>query len=389
MASLGKKIKEIRIANKKSQKEIADITCVDRTLISKIESDKATPSEDFLQLFCKSFNIKVSSLKTYKQKVIIDTSALMKNSELIYKALNKYDEVIIPDIVITELNNIKDKRNKKHSKSNTAWKTMRQINDLKNEEKLKINIKSPISKENDLRIIELAKEIKNKENCEVYIIHDDIGFSTRYERSILLRDFIAEKSDISNYDALETLDKIFLDDWNSYKLPQNINLNILLKDNETILYHTIKNKTKNKYKKLHFIIKNGADPNQTCGKHNLTPLALCIQINDIKSFNILLDYKVDINKASFNDKNTDYTMTKNERNTPLMVAAWHGRMDFIKKLCNYKDLSINQQDANGYTALIKAAIKKNNEIYNFLIKNKADTKIRDRIGRTAKDYYDN
>lgn len=71
-----------------------------------------------------------------------------------------------------------------------------------------------------------------------------------------------------------------------------------------------------------------------------------------------------------------------------MVAAWHGRMDFIKKLCNYKDLSINQQDANGYTALIKAAIKKNNEIYNFLIKNKADTKIRDRIGRTAKDYYD-
>ena len=71
MASLGKKIKEIRIANKKSQKEIADIACVDRTLISKIESDKATPSEDFLQLFCKSFNIKVLIDKIEKNNINI------------------------------------------------------------------------------------------------------------------------------------------------------------------------------------------------------------------------------------------------------------------------------------------------------------------------------
>ena len=76
MASLGKKIKEIRIANKKSQKEIADIACVDRTLISKIESDKATPSEDFLQLFCKSFNIKVLIDKIEKNNINIIIIAL-------------------------------------------------------------------------------------------------------------------------------------------------------------------------------------------------------------------------------------------------------------------------------------------------------------------------
>ena len=389
MPSLGKKIKEIRLMNNKSQQEIAKEICVDRTLISKIESGKAIPSEDFLKDFCKIFNIQVSSLKTYTQKVIIDISALMKNSELIYKALNKYDEVIIPDVVINELNKHKDNRNKKnkYAKSNTAWKALRQLNDLK--DKIQLNVKSPEEKENDLKIIKLARKIEEKDNCEVYIIHDDIGFSTRYEKNILLRDFIADELDINNFKSLEELDSLFLDNWNDYKLPTNINFNVLLKDNETILYHTIKSKNKSKYKKLHFLIKNGADINQTCGKHNLPPLSLCIQLNDIKAFNILLNYKADINKASYNNKNTDYTMTKNEGNTPLMVAAWHERFEFVKKLCLSSDISLNQQDANGYTALIKAGIKKNKEIYNFLIEKGADKKIRDRIGRTAKDYYGN
>lgn len=209
MPSLGKKIKEIRLMNNKSQQEIAKEICVDRTLISKIESGKAIPSEDFLKDFCKIFNIQVSSLKTYTQKVIIDTSALMKNSELIYKALNKYDEIIIPDVVINELNKHKDNRNKKnkHAKSNTAWKVLRQINDLK--DKIQINTKSPEGKESDLKIINLAKEIEEKDNCEVYIIHDDIGFSTRYEKNILLRDFIADELDINNFKSLEELDSLY------------------------------------------------------------------------------------------------------------------------------------------------------------------------------------
>lgn len=64
------------------------------------------------------------------------------------------------------------------------------------------------------------------------------------------------------------------------------------------------------------------------------------------------------------------------------------------------DLSINQQDCNGFTALIKCAVQRYNrkkdgksykiheELYQLLKEKGADTKIRDRNNRTAQDWWD-
>lgn len=37
-----------------------------------------------------------------------------------------------------------------------------------------------------------------------------------------------------------------------------------------------------------------------------------------------------------------------------MIAAWDNKIEFVRELCADKRISLNQQDANGFTALIKA-----------------------------------
>ena len=117
----------------------------------------------------------------------------------------------------------------------------------------------------------------------------------------------------------------------------------------------------------------------------------------------MLEHGADYNKCSVDETQpSDKRLSEiNEGNTPLMIACFLGKMKYVKKLCSYPDLSINSQDCNGYTALIKCAVsrwnrrnqgKKNDryeEIYKFLKDEmKADTRIRDRNNRTAQDWWD-
>ena len=90
---------------------------------------------------------------------------------------------------------------------------------------------------------------------------------------------------------------------------------------------------------------------------------------------------------------------KNEGNTPLMKACWEGKLKFFYELLKKSDLSINQQDCNGYTALIKCAVKRYDQkkkgkpfdyyenMYHSLIEHGADPRIRDRNNLTAQDWW--
>ncbi len=76
-----------------------------------------------------------------------------------------------------------------------------------------------------------------------------------------------------------------------------------------------------------------------------------------------------------------------------------GRQKGIRELLKRPNLSINQQDCNGFTALIKCAVQRYNrkksgnkynyyeELYKMLLDNGADTRIRDRNNRTAEDWW--
>ena len=72
---------------------------------------------------------------------------------------------------------------------------------------------------------------------------------------------------------------------------------------------------------------------------------------------------------------------------PLMIAAWDNKLEYVKELCNDPRISINQQDGNGFTALIKACYWGWLDCRDILIAHGADTKIVDRDGYTAEDRY--
>jgi len=50
-----------------------------------------------------------------------------------------------------------------------------------------------------------------------------------------------------------------------------------------------------------------------------------------------------------------------------MVAAWEGRTECLKTLLSDSRISINQEDSNGFTALIKAAANGERECQDLLL----------------------
>ena len=70
-----------------------------------------------------------------------------------------------------------------------------------------------------------------------------------------------------------------------------------------------------------------------------------------------------------------------------MVAAFHGREQIVRLLCECEKTSINQQDGNGYTALMKACMNGNTRCRDIIQEFNADEKIVDINGKTYMDHY--
>ena len=116
-------------------------------------------------------------------------------------------------------------------------------------------------------------------------------------------------------------------------------------------------------------------------KYFFTPLlhASQLKISTYEIFKKLLETGADCELGSDG---------RNFGNTPLMVCAWGGYVEGVKLLLEYKkDICVNQQDSNGFTALIKACIRKNYEIA-MLLADRTDVTIRSKENKTAYDYID-
>lgn len=414
-AVIRKNMREIRKQSGKTQEEVARGLLIDRTVYSKYETGKLTPNMDFILRFSKYFNIPPDSLEKSVSAVIPDTSALLKSRRLLSLLLHDFDVVIIPDIVLGELDYEKDHgRNKK-----AAWQVMMTIDDYRTRYSDRIIItrsESHRSGRNDEAIIDAAKTMDKKLNKKVYLIHDDIGMTLNYDNSILLKDYIAKRTNYTDYESLLSLDEEYNRlDWYQ-KLTGTLDLNVYLPDGMTLLISCIRCNDRDKvderggyisdtkhYKKLEFLLANGADPDKTDNsRYCLTPLAHCVQIGDFKAFCILLKHGADYNKGSVDEVTPSYLKMQNinEGNTPLMIACWHGRKRFVEKMCQLPDLSLNQQDSNGYTALHKCAVQRYNRrreqkdaavseaIYRYLLTiPRVDPLIRDRNNKTAADWW--
>lgn len=415
-AVIRKNMREIRKQSGKTQEEVARGLLMDRTVYSKYETGKLTPNMEFIRRFAEYFSVPPDSLEKCVSAVIPDTSALLKNRRLLSLLLHDFDTVIIPDIVLDELDHQKDRgKNQK-----AAWQVMMTIEDYRSRYSDRIiiaGIPNRRAAKNDSAIIETAKAMDDKLNKKVYLIHDDIGMTLRYDNGLLLRDYIAKRTENTDYESLLSLDEEFDRlDW-YLKLAGTLDLNAYLPDGMTLLISCIRCNSREKvseregrrisdpkrYKKLKFLLANGADPDKTDNsRYCLTPLAHCVQVGDFKAFCILLEHGADYNKGSVDEVTPGYLKMQNanEGNTPLMIACWHGRKRFVEKLCGLPDISLNQQDSNGYTALHKCAVQRcrrgqeqkdtavTDAIYRRLLAlPKIDTLIRDRNNKTAADWW--
>lgn len=413
---ISKKMKEIRQSRGMTQGDVARELHIDRSVYAKYETGKLTPPQERIQKFADIFDIDISELEKCVSAVIPDTSALLKNKRLLTMLLEDFDQVIIPDTVLNELDYQKDKgRNKK-----IAWQVMMTIDEYRTRfrERLLFERSSHFKHDkNDAKIIELAEQLNRKLNKMIYLIHDDIGMSLSYDNSILLKDYIAKRSNNTNYASFLALDEEYehLDAFQ--KMLPDLDLNMYLPDGMTLLISCIRCNDEDKcierdgyyisetkqYRKLKFLIENGADLNKTDNsRYCLTPLAHCVQKGDFKLFNLLIEVGADYNKGSVDETTPSHLKMQNinEGNTPLMIACWHANKRFVEKLCSLPDISLNQQDSNGYTALIKCAVQRYNRIkagkkvdyvesiYHYLLTlEKVDTLIRDRQNRTANDWW--
>ncbi|MCR4643967.1 MAG: ankyrin repeat domain-containing protein [Oscillospiraceae bacterium] len=413
---VSKKMKEIRLSRGMTQVDVAKELHIDRSVYAKYESGKLTPTQERIQEFAAIFGVDTSELEKSVSAVVPDTSALLKNKRLLTMLLEDFDQVIIPDTVLEELDYQKDKgRNKK-----IAWQVMMTIDEYRTRfrERLIFERSSHFKlNRNDAKIVELAESLNKKLNKVVYLIHDDVRMSLTYDNSILLRDYMAKRSNITNYASFLALDEEYEHLETFQRMMTDIDLNMYLPDGMTLIISCIRCNDEEKrterggfyvsetkqYRKLKFLIENDADFDKTDNsRYCLTPLAHCVQLGNFKLFRLLLEMGADYNKGSVDETTPSHLKLQNinEGNTPLMIACWHANFKFVKELCQLPDISLNQQDSNGYTALIKCAVQRYNRIkegkkvdylesiYRFLLTlDKVDTLIRDRQNRTANDWW--
>lgn len=422
--ALGKQMRRIRTEAGKKQEEVAAIFPISRTVYTKYETGKVRPSREYISIFANYFHIRIEELLKKVSVAIPDTCALLKNKRLLHMLLEDYEQVIIPSTVLNELSYQKNHGKNKKEK-NIAWQIMTSINYYVTEYKERFKKmdsegykveKSVCNIENDLKIIALAKDLSKKTIGNVEIITNDIDISSRYEYAIKIDDYIAKRTKTFGFSTILDLDKEYEHLESYQKIIDKLDLNLYLPDGMTLLIscitynhkEEIKQRGKSSiskekiHKKMRFLLDHGADPNKNDnGRYCLPPLAHCIQVNDFKAFCILLEYKCDYNKASRDERISSYMKIGklNEGNTPLMVACWHGQKKYVEKLCKLPEISLNQQDSNGYTALIKCVVqrykrkikgkkyKTYEDLYYYLLKKGADPLIRDRNNQTIQDWW--
>lgn len=371
-----------------------------KSSISRVESGK-TSEKTLLEMarkYCQVFGMSETQTEQFmrgERIAIPDTSALLKNSQLIDELNTEYDKVVIPTVVLDELDNIKN-RNSNTTMSKKAWEVIRGISygsriirmEYTGQEK-EIN--------NDRKIMYIAKEASAKYSSKVDIITEDCDYSAYLKgdenvSAVHLRDYMKKKQELLNMDRMEHFNSLFLDSYDGVEKPTNEEANGYLRDGNTMIISTVRNNRvtlEQKKKKILWLISCGADVDKRDNSRRyFPPVTHAVQKNDADMVGFLLkECNANPNIGSRNPHDSGYLRQKNEGNMPLMVAAFHGREALVRLLCEDERISINQQDSNGYTALMKACMNGNTRCRDILQEFNADERIVDINGKTAMDHY--
>ena len=415
LAFLCQRLKELRNAHDCSMDDMvkkltdAGYPIGNKSTISRIESGKTSEKNliEVAEKYCEVFGMSETQTEQFmrgERIAIPDTSALFLNPQLIDELNKEYSKVIIPKTVVDELDAIKNRNS--GSLGRKAWEIIRGIS-YGPRTISKSYTGDPSERNADCRIIYIAQKASEEYHCKVDIITNDTDYSAylKGNESVValhLREYMATKQALQNIAILSEIDSFYADSYENCVIPKEDEVNAYLPDGNTLLISTVRNRNvpfEQRKEKIKWLLKHNADINgRDNSRRYFPPLSHAIQMGDYNMFIFLLnECGANPNVGSKNPFDSGRVQQKNEGNMPLMIAAWEGRYRFVEALCKDERTSLNQQDANGFTALMKACMnghfandveKHTWNIKQILIDAGADTKIVDREGRTASDWID-
>ena len=451
---LRKRMIELREKNHKTQSDMAELIGCNKSTLSRAEKIGGDTSYKTVLGFAHDYCDKLGLTSRQKDQflrgdrvVVTDTSALLKNSQLIDELSREYSRVIVPDIVVEELDSIKD-HNPKLAKK--AWQILKSIGsgsnvttgnpagerkagsydgqavkvaqgagrnppgkgrtgnpdgqDVKAAEGAGRNPPGKGRPGNpDAQIVKVAEKAAEEFHCQVDIITYDAGFAARLSghatvKALYLEEYMVTKQNLMDIQSLKKINAYYADSYEDMEsvpgvtIPNREDINAYLPEGNTLIISVVRNRNKpmnQRKEKIRWLIGHGADVDRRdCGKYYFPPLSHAIQNRDFEMFRFLLhECRANPNVGSRNPYDAGKIRQKNDGNMPLMIAAWDNRVEFVRELCADPRISLNQQDGNGYTALMKACHWGWLECRDIIRAAGADERIVDRNGYTAEDHY--
>ena len=318
--------------------------------------------------------------------IVLDTCVIMNRPRILHRLLatENVGKIMIPDVVIYELNYQKD-----HGKKQQAWLAMVTIEKLCKEHPNRIAVIHEGQAEgiNDQKIIFAAKQVARcNANSMVYLLTDDVLFSLAVESSgnfeVLNLQNLEEKFPVSMGNFDKEASRRFFAAVKAGRL-ENVRRNFVKgvdpnfvdpASGYTPLIQAVRNRS---VTMVEFVASlPGIDCN-LCdeAKYRLPAISHAVQLGEMKLVESLVKMGADIDCMS---------QGRNRGNTALMISAWHGKVGLVRYFSE-QGACTNQQDSNGFTALIKACINERVDCARVLYP-LTDKKIRSAEGLTAKDY---
>lgn len=365
--------------NHKTVKEWAEKYC-----------EKLQMSEQQIQLFMRG-----------EKAVIVDTKALITRPDLLGELREEYSYVVVPSFVIDELKSIKN-----NNPNDYGLRALDLLNKIQ-----RYDIKSyPVPDMSEQSIIEMANALSEELSNEVDIITADDAFALNIKGTIkedskysilFLEEYAATKQKLINMRWLNAVNEYYSDSYDDIEVKLAIKMptkneddwNYYLANGTTLIISAVKNDSvpvKQRIEKIRWLINNGADVNKRDHESkNFPAITHAIKMHNYEIFTFLLnECNANPNIGSRNPYDIGKIRQKNDGNMPLMVAAWENQIEMVKDLCADKRVSLNQQDGNGFTALIKACYWGNTECRKIIESSGADTTILDHEGFSAEDRWD-
>lgn len=390
--AIGDKIRTYRENAGETQAEFAEKIGVKRATLSLIECGEQPPSLEVLAKVIQITKMDMAEILNLQPKnhMILDTNIIINCPELLRSLTIYCDMVYIPRTVESELEH--QKKSTRENIRKDANLALNKIIEMRKNHPKQFVIKEETGEgsNNDDRIFSVALKIAgDNPNDDVYLLTNDKDFQLK------------DAGKITNLKVITSRDfeRIFRKDENfNIPLSQKFFSAVLKKDLETVRQLSEKNidvnyvDTRSGYTPLIQAIRN-----RDCKmvgflltlpqikinavdhkKHRLPAISHAVQISHLGLVKQMIMNGANVNEPSQSDKNP--------YNTPLMIASYDGKLDFVKLLVEH-GACINQQDkGNGFTALIKAAFQNHADIVKFLLDNNADATICSFEKKKAIDY---